>query len=419
MAPGLVPANAGIPGVKHVIENLSKTRRNIALFCIAALVIWFSWTVRSVLNPLLLAYIFASTLHPLVQRMEKRGWKRRSAVNLIYVGFSLLLVSVSIGLYSQGRMMVRDVFDQDIDLIGRVERSFDDFVEEHRSWFAALLPDEQPLPEDGDVKPPDEPTAAGIEADEPGAFSELLKGLGDALTDEQLGAGEMALKGAGSAWSLLQFWFGSVLGFLTLTLLLPIYTYFLLFELGRIRRFFRRYLPVRERHRVSHVATQIGEVLANFFRGRLLICFLKGTVITVGLWIAGIPYALLLGMTSGFLSLVPFVGPVLGFGAAFSIGLLPEGTGFLGTLIRTGLVFGIAEGIEGYVLIPKILGNSLGLHPIVVLVAVFAGGAALGVFGLLIAIPLTASLVIVTREFVLPALAQFADEEQTEELESS
>ena len=387
-----------------MIEKLSKTRRNVALAAVAILVIWFSWTVRSVLNPLLLGYIFAASLHPMVRRMEKRGWKRRTAVNLIFAGFSVLLISVALGLYAQGRMMVRDVFDKEVDLIGRVERSFDDFVEEHRDWFEPLLP-----------KPESSPGEAEASGREPGAFSELLRGATDALTHEQAGASEMALKGAGTAWSLLQHWFGSVLGFFTLILLLPIYTYFLLFELGRIRRFFRRYLPIKERLRVSRVATQIGEVLANFFRGRLLICFIKGGVITLGLWIAGIPYALLLGMTSGFLSLVPFVGPLLGFGAAFSMGLLPEGAGFLGTLIRTCVVFGLAEGIEGYVLIPKILGSSLGLHPIVVMVAVFAGGAALGVFGLLIAIPLTASLVILTREFVLPALAQFADEEHSEE----
>jgi predicted PurR-regulated permease PerM len=116
-------------------------------------------------------------------------------------------------------------------------------------------------------------------------------------------------------------------------------------------------------------------------------------------------------MGSGFLSLVPFVGSFLGFLVAFSMGLLPADSEFLGTLIRTGVVFGLGEMVEGYVLVPKILGNSLGLHPVVVMVSVFAGGAALGMFGLLIAIPLTASLVIVTRELVLPALAQFADED--------
>lgn len=443
-----------------MIENLSKTRRNVALAAIAIVLVWFSWTVRSVLNPLVLGYILASTLHPLVRKVERKGWSRRAAANLIFIGFSGVLVTVGFGIYVQGRMMVRDVLDADIDLIGRVERSFDLFVDDHRDWFEVLLPDDEPEGEAGepvagapaeggtpiegtsvegapgpgatpepkqlaqgaDTPPSEESTGAGsggdtatAEPDESGSFGELLRGGWQALTNEQAAASKIAMKGAGNAWSLLQSWFGSVFGFLTLIVLLPIYTYFLLFELGRIRRFFRRYLPVRERRRVSHVASQIGEVLANFFRGRLLICFLKGGIMAIGLAVAGIPYALLLGMSSGFLSLVPFAGPLIGFCAAFSMGLLPENAEFLGTLIRTGIVFGLAEVIEGYVLVPKILGTSLGLHPVVVLVSVFAGGAALGVFGMLIAIPLAASLVILTREFVLPALAQFADEEEDAE----
>ena len=74
-------------------------------------------------------------------------------------------------------------------------------------------------------------------------------------------------------------------------------------------------------------------------------------------------------------------------------------------------MFGVAELIEGYVLLPAILGDSLGLHPVVVLLSVFVGGAALGMFGFLIALPLAAALVIIAREMVLPALADFADED--------
>ena len=83
-------------------------------------------------------------------------------------------------------------------------------------------------------------------------------------------------------------------------------------------------------------------------------------------------------------------------------------------LIRTVSVFGVAEMLEGYVLVPKVLGESLGLHPVVVLASVFVGGAALGMFGFLIALPLTAVLVILAKEFVLPAMAAFADEDGNE-----
>ena len=228
--------------------------------------------------------------------------------------------------------------------------------------------------------------------------------------EQQAKAGKVAVSGAGEALQLLQIWFGSLLAVVTVLVLLPIYTYFLLFELERIHRFVRRYLPIRERERLTRIGHQVGEVLSNFFRGRLLVCFLKGALLSFGLVIVGVPYALLLGMISGFLALVPFVGPFLGFVLTILVGLIDPGVGFLSLLLRTGLVFGVGEVVEGYVLVPKILGDSLGLHPVVVLVSVFVGGAALGMFGFLIALPLTAAAVILVREFVLPALADFADE---------
>jgi predicted PurR-regulated permease PerM len=121
-------------------------------------------------------------------------------------------------------------------------------------------------------------------------------------------------------------------------------------------------------------------------------------------------------MGAGALSLIPFAGPVISFFAAFILALQQpasaskEGLDLLAALWRTGLVFGLAEVFEGYYLTPKILGESLGLHPVVVLVSIFAGGAAFGMFGILLALPVTAALVILFRVFVLPAMERLADE---------
>lgn len=81
------------------------------------------------------------------------------------------------------------------------------------------------------------------------------------------------------------------------------------------------------------------------------------------------------------------------------------------SLVRVGIVFALGEALENYVLLPKILGDSLGLHPIVVLFSLMAGAASMGMFGLIIALPLTATIVILGREFVLPVLAQLADDD--------
>jgi len=285
----------------------------------------------------------------------------------------------------------------------QVER-LDGFLLRHQEEVAWTL-DALGLPvEEGEA-----PTAAGLYAD---LRAELAPapGEGEPAGEEGSPVMQLALRA-----------FGSLLALVSFVVLLPIYTYFLLFELERIHAFVRRYLPRAEREHISRVGLQIGEVIGNFFRGRLAVCLAKGLFIAAGLALCGVQYALLLGMVAGAAALIPFAGPLLAYlmGLAFA---LQQGPGpstpeldLFEALWRTGAVYLLAEGLEGYYLVPKILGESLGLHPVVVLVSIFAGGAAFGMFGILLALPVTASLVIVMREFVLPELARLADREAAEE----
>lgn len=403
-----------------MLERLSPHRRNIALAVLGLLVAWFAWTVRSVLNPLILGYLLAYILNPMVQNLERRGWGRRAAANLIFIAFFLVTTVTTAAVLQQGRQLVHEV--SSTDLAERVQRNLP-------TWILSAL-DKAPgadaagngaAPAPGSTADDVAPEVTGPEPAKPEEAVELEPGLREALGQalgefwEQLRAEEggdvreLALRQAGTAWPYLRAFFGSVVALATLLFLLPIYAYFLLFELDRIHDFVLRYVPDREKGRFERIGTKVGEVISNFFRGRLTICFLKGAVITVGLWAVGVPYFVFLGMGSGFLSLAPFVGPLFGFLAAFVLELVDVGP--LASLLKTGVVFGVAELLEGYVLLPKILGDSLGLHPVVILVSVFVGGAALGMFGFLVAVPLAAALVIIARELVLPALAAWADEE--------
>ena len=217
----------------------------------------------------------------------------------------------------------------------------------------------------------------------------------------------LAIAGKGVSW--LRHVLEAVLRIGGMFVLVPLYTYYFLFVLRPIHDTVRRYLPKRDRRRISRVGGKIGEVIANFFRGRLTVCFFKGLFLSVGLSLAGVEYAFLFGMLSGFLSILPFFGPFIGFLLAFVVGVAHNGV--LGSLVRTGVVFGLAEVVEGYVLLPRILGDTLGLHPLVVFFALLAGGASLGMLGVLVALPVTASIVILCQEFVLPALKDWADED--------
>ena len=414
-----------------MIERLSPGWRNAILITLGLLTLWFCWTVRAVLNPLIAAYFLAYVVHPMVLKLERRGFARRAAVNIIFISALLFTVVISATVFFQGRGLLRDMTRGD-GIFVKLEQGLDTFVAEHEDkcqWILDHIETEEDVPEEGaesaegagdseetgeDPAPPErvDPPVDGEPEEELdfGLFVEDLfqRVLGELHGETATKAGKVGMQAAGGIAHFLAGLFGSFMALMTFLFLLPIYTWFLLFELGNIHAFISRYLPRRDRARFSRIGHQIGEVLANFFRGRLLVALLKGLYLTVFLWLIGVDYSLLIGLSSGFLSLIPFVGAMMGGVLAFAVANLsmPFGSALLWIVI----IFVSAETIEGYVLIPKILGDSLGLPPLVVLFSVFLGGAALGVFGLLLALPLTACLLILVREFLLPALAKFADE---------
>ena len=433
-----------------MLERFSPSTRNALLAVLGVAVAWGAWEVRSILNPIIAGYFAAYVVHPLVLQLQARGWSRRRSVNMIFLTFALGLSGLLAGLLLQGRMLAGDFRDERV--IGRAEEQVDAFLERHQGSVdrvRGFLFNES----DGETPGGDEAvdvggsaadvggsaadaggSAAGDGGSAAGAGGSAVDAGGNAVDAGQAaGDGELTLRSL-AAWvgnelfseqragqtaevglaagstglALFRRLFGSALAFGTFCLLLPIYTYFLLFELERIHRFVQHYLPRRERTRLVRVSGQIGEVLANFFRGRLLVCLIKGLLLSIGLALLGVDYALLLGLCGGFMALIPFVGPLIAGIAAFFLALL--GHDLVGALWRVLLVFCLAEVIEGYVLIPKILGDSLGLHPVVVLAAVFVGGAALGMLGFLLALPIAATAIILVRELVLPALEDLAEE---------
>lgn len=418
-----------------MLERLSKTRRNVGLIVVAAVLLWAAWAVRNVLNPLILGYLLAYILRPYVLRLEERGMGRRTAVNIIFSLFAIVLTVSGVAVVVQAQSALERLVSPSPggeDPVAQAEERIDAFLEDAKVWFEDLFGDEEADAEaelDGgaagdDAEDPD--GSGGRETPEVGSVPIGVEPrTGDAPDDEITVRGLLRTWAAdltsqveesggaaavlGGLLDVLKRVFGGVMSVFGFLVLLPVYTYFLLFELERIHEFLRSHVPKKERERVTRIGRQIGDVVANFFRGRMLICFLKGSAIALGLAIADVPHAFLLGMTSGFLALIPFVGPTLGFVVTYLVGL--QRMEVLEAALWIAPVFMLAEVLEGYVLIPKILGDSLGLHPVVILVAIFIGGSALGLFGFLIAVPLAATAIILFRELVMPAVEDFAEED--------
>jgi predicted PurR-regulated permease PerM len=411
-----------------MVQILPRSRRNAALLVLLVLVLWFCWTVRAALNPLLLAFLFAYMLHPMVLSLERRGWSRKRAVNLIYASAFAFAVLASFGLVLQARSLWINLV-REKGMLETLEARLTDAMSDLERWSTEWLPEDssthpvEPQAEPDAQTPPqsaEEVPAAdasqdlaqgdqGESGERQGFVSSMLADFRDWIrSGEGLDAARKAgSAAAGNALNFVKNAFGSFLQFLMLAFLVPVYAWFLLFDLERIARFIGGYVPVGERERVARIAGQIAEVLGNFFRGRLLVCLLKGLILSAVMAALGVPYAFLLGLLSGFLSLVPFLGPAIGYGAAFLLSMTEFSV--LGAAWRIALVFVAGEVLEGYVLLPKILGDSLGIHPLVVIVSLTVFGAALGMFGLLLALPLTATVQILAREVVLPLVKDWAE----------
>ena len=181
---------------------------------------------------------------------------------------------------------------------------------------------------------------------------------------------------------------------------LPVYfSFFLITDLGRTRDL-ERYLPFLKagtRDDVVYLVQEFIDIVVAFFRGQLVIAFLQGLLFAVGFSVVGLRYGFVIGLVLGLLNIIPYLGSIVGLGIALPLALFQAGGGWA-TVAWVLVVFTVVQLIEGYLLTPKIMGDRTGLHPVVIIVAVFFWGSALGgIMGMILAIPLTAFLVVFWR----------------------
>lgn len=160
---------------------------------------------------------------------------------------------------------------------------------------------------------------------------------------------------------------------------------------------FLPFLKQETRQDVVYLVNEFVNIVVAFFRGQLIIAFLQALLFAVGFSVVGLRYGFVIGLALGFLNIIPYLGSIIGLGVALPLAFFQAGGG-LSTLIGVIVVFTVVQCIEGYVLTPKIMGDRTGLHPMVIIVAIFFWGSALdGIMGMILAIPLTAFLVVFWR----------------------
>jgi len=187
----------------------------------------------------------------------------------------------------------------------------------------------------------------------------------------------------------------AVIGFLVNLLLVPVVLFYLLRDWNPLLARIDGLLPRRWHAQVSGVASEIDAVLAEFLRGQLAVMLLMSVLYVLGLWLAGLEFALPIGIITGMLVFVPYVGMLTGLLLATLVALMqfPGANG----VIPVWIVFGVGQALEGMLVTPLLVGKRIGLHPVAVIFALLAFGQIFGFFGVLLALPASAALLVGLR----------------------
>ncbi len=187
----------------------------------------------------------------------------------------------------------------------------------------------------------------------------------------------------------------ALIGMVANILLLPVVLFYLLRDWDGFIASIGQLVPREWHDKTVEITKEIDQVLAEFLRGQLTVMLAMSLFYAIGLWIAGLDMALPIGLIAGLLGFVPYLGIALGLALALLVGAL-QFSGF-GQIIPVLLVFGIGQLLEGMVLTPKLVGHRIGLHPVIVIFALLAGGQLFGFAGVLLALPVSAAIAVGLR----------------------
>jgi predicted PurR-regulated permease PerM len=317
------------------------------------------YVLRDVLLPFVAGLVLAYLLDPLADRLEKLGIGRLGASLVILIVFVLLFVGVL------------------VVVVPLLATQIVAFLERAPAYVARLqtLLTEQGAP--------------------------LLERIGGerVLADVQKSLGDFV--GRGAAWLgsfLAGLWSGgqALVGILSLLVVTPVVAFYLLLDWDRMIAKIDSWVPAAQRQTVRDLATEMDRAVSGFLRGQTLVCIILGCMYAIGLYLVGLNFGVLIGLSAGLLSFIPYIGSLLGLLVAVGVAIAqfwPEWT-MIGLVV---LVFVIGQFIEGNILSPKLVGETVGLHPVWLMFALLAAGSLSGFLGLLLAVPVAAAIGVLTR----------------------
>ncbi|MGY6411202.1 MAG: AI-2E family transporter [Alkalilacustris sp.] len=313
------------------------------------------WLMGDVLLPFLVGAALAYFLNPLVERLVARGIERTGAT----VAISLAMAGVVV---AAGVLVIPAIVAQAAALINAAPEGLQAV---HRFIEAR--------------------TPGGVDVES--EARRVMGALGEAIQSRGMAVAEGAL---GTARGLI-----GVILFLVIT---PVVAFYLLLDWPRLLQRIDDLLPRDHAPTIRRLAVDIDAAVAGFVRGQISVCLILAVYYAAALMLVGLDYGLVVGVVTGLISFVPYIGAIIG--GALSIGLaLYQFWGTPGLILLVVGIFALGQFLEGNVLVPKLVGGSVGLHPVWLLLALSVFGALFGFAGLLVAVPAAAALGVLVRFF--------------------
>ena len=322
-----------------------QTARALLLAAAALLIAYFLWRVRGGLYPFLIALFLAYVLNPAVDYLEGKGLRRVWAIACVYV---LLFACVFFAGSRLIPVLVRELesFGQELPQMTAKSQELIDSLQWHYQHSA--------LPQS------------------------LRAALDNGLVSVQAAVQAFAAAAVAAIIDLLTHFIGLAIS--------PVLAFYLLHDWHELGETLLRILPARWRHETVLVGRDVDRVLAGVIRGQVTVAAIVGVLVSCGLYLMDVRYALIIGILAGALDVIPYFGAFIGATPAVTVALLTSPW----LALKVALLFFVIHQLEGTIIGPKILGDNIGLHPLAVIFFLFVGEELGGLAGMLLGVPAAA-----------------------------
>lgn len=344
------------------MTSLKKRWAFVGICGVLAVILIF-W-VRVILGPFLLAFALAYLLNPMVEWLERHGLGRKTSITAVFLGILLIFAGV---LFIILPVIYNELAKLTV-VLPQMMQNIDTRLQVYRAQFKATgLPSRITL-----------------------------------VLDEHLAQGEVLIA---NKLKLMLANLPEILMSLTVFILSPILAIYFLVDWKRLEKGIVRLVPQRYRLSWQRLLQDINHVIRRFVRGNLVVAIIVGVLIGFGVKLIGMEYAFLIGLICGIFDLIPYFGPLIGAVPSVLLGLIKSPA----MAIKIALIILIVQQLEGNVISPKLMGDSVGLHPLFVVFVLLAGGEIWGFWGMLLAVPFAAVLRLIIRHIYLSLVSPEVD----------